>query len=243
VLFRSVVELLVGELSSARTFLARMLALVVGVLLLGAAWQWTTLPHWIRHAAHAVAPVRTSPGTAVAVILGFVAGGLLFVPTTALIIGAALVFGPALGFAYATLGAIASALVAYGLGRALAHERVRRVLGGALHAVSPRLTRRAVRAVVTGRLVPIAPFTVVNLVAGAAGVDFPTFTLRTVLTLAAGTLLLTLLADRFAQTVRHPGPGTLAGLVGVAVLVMLLGPIVRRRHWGARGHAPREDRP
>src|SRR5438477_10084983 len=161
-----------------------------------------------RHAAHAVAPVRTSPGTALAVILGFVAGGLLFVPTSALIITTALVFGPALGFAYATLGAIASALVAYGLGRALSRSRVRHVLGDALHAVSPRLTRRAVRAVVTGRLVPIAPFTVVNLVAGAAGVDFPTFMLRTGLTLAAGTLLLTPLADGFAQAVRQPGPGT-----------------------------------
>src|SRR5262245_58500422 len=116
-------ELLVGELSSARTFLVRTIAIVLGVLLLGAAWQWTTLPHWIRAAAHTVAPVRTSPGMAVVVIAAFVAGGLLFVPTTGLIVASALVFGPRLGFAYATLGAIASALVAYGRGR------VRRVLG------------------------------------------------------------------------------------------------------------------
>ena len=79
----------------------------------------------------------------------------------------------------------------------------------------------------------IAPFTVVNLVAGAAGVDFPTFLLRTIVTLAAGIAVMALLADRFVQAVRHPTPGRIAGVCLVTLLLLLLGPLARRRHWGA----------
>jgi phosphatidylserine/phosphatidylglycerophosphate/cardiolipin synthase-like enzyme/uncharacterized membrane protein YdjX (TVP38/TMEM64 family) len=235
------IELLVGELASARRFVVRAFAILLGVLLLAMVWRWTSLPHVLAWTARTVRPVRTSPATALAVVTAFVAGGLLLVPATGLIVGAALVFGAKLGFAYALLGSLASAFVAYGLGRALSRGRVRRLLGDVAHAVSPRLARRGVRSVATGRLLPIAPFTVVNLVAGAAGVDFRTFALRTVVTLTAGTWLLTLLADSFAEAIRRPGPGTLAALIGVVVLLLLLGPLTRRRPWGLPALA-QEDR-
>src|SRR5262249_14367086 len=69
-----VIELLFGEVSgSARGFLVRSVALIVGVLLLAALWRWTTIGKWVLWAAHRVAPVRASVGMAVAVVVGFVA--------------------------------------------------------------------------------------------------------------------------------------------------------------------------
>jgi phospholipase D1/2 len=236
------VELLVGELSSPpRGFVVRSITVVVGVLVLALAWRWTPLGAWVGWAAGAVAPVRTSPLAALGVVLAFVAGGLLLVPATGLMVATTLVFGPLLGFAYALLGALASALVGYALGRVLARGTLRHVASRVLHAVNPRLARRVVRSVATGRLVPIAPFTVVNLVAGASGVDFPTFTLRTVVMLTAGTAMVTLLADRFADAVRRPGIATVASLLTMMVLLLLLAPLARRRHWGSAGWAGGEE--
>jgi len=236
-----VLELLLGELSSpARGFVVRTGAMVVGVLSLAIAWQWTPLGHWVRWAAHSARPMRESAVMALAVITAFVAGGLLLVPATALIVATTLVFGPILGFAYAFLGSLASAFAGYGLGHVLSRERVRRALGRLLHAIDPRLARRIVRAVATGRLVPIAPFTVVNLVAGASGVDLPTFALRTTVMLTFGTAILTLLAWRFADVVRHPDFRNVGWLVAIVLLFLLLAPFARRRHWGAATRWTRE---
>jgi uncharacterized membrane protein YdjX (TVP38/TMEM64 family) len=156
-------------------------------------------------------------------------------------VGATLVFGPLLGFAYALLGALASAFVGYGLGRVLVRGRVRRAVGGLLHAVNPRLARRIVHSLATGRLVPIAPFTVVNLIAGASGVDLATFTFRTAVMLTAGTAMMTLLGWCFADAVRNPGLRSVVELLIVMVLALLLAPLARRRHGGAAHWAGGEE--
>jgi phospholipase D1/2 len=226
-------EVLLGQLSgSGRGFLVRAVAVLFGVVVLGAAWRWTQLGGWIAWAARSVQPFRASPIAALGVVAAFVAGGLLFVPVTGLIVGAALVFGPRLGFAYGLLGSLASAAVAYGLGRALGHDAVRRRVGPLAYRISPRLARRSVRAIATGRLVPIAPFTVVNLVAGAARIAPRAFALRTILALTPGTFLLVLLGDQVAHAVRAPHLGRIVGLVVLVVLLLLLGPLVRRHQWG-----------
>jgi phosphatidylserine/phosphatidylglycerophosphate/cardiolipin synthase-like enzyme/uncharacterized membrane protein YdjX (TVP38/TMEM64 family) len=225
-------ELLVGQVAgSARGFIVRTIAVLLSVAALAIAWRWTPLRVWIGWAARSVAPYGTTPAVALLVAGIFVVGELLLVPVGALVAGAALVFGPLLGFAYAFLGSLASAVANYALGRALSRAAVRRFAGRLLRRLSPRLARRSVRAVATGRMVPVAPFALVHLVAGASGVDFRSFALRTLVSVTASTALIVVLTTQIAGAVRHPATGTIIGVVGALVLVLLFGPLARRRYW------------
>jgi uncharacterized membrane protein YdjX (TVP38/TMEM64 family) len=74
-------------------------------------------------------------------------------------------------------------------------------------------------------MLPIAPFTIINLIAGASHISFRDFVLGTIIGMAPGTLILVVFVDRIAAAVRHPGPVTftlLALIAGVALSAALL---------------------
>ena len=115
----------------------------------------------------------------------FVVGGLLVFPVMLLIAATAAAFGPWLGFVLASIGAIASAIVTYGVGAAIGRRTMENVLGPRLNRVRRGIVRRGVLAVAAIRLVPVAPFTLVNLVAGASKIPFADYVLGTIIGMAA----------------------------------------------------------
>jgi len=50
----------------------------------------------------------------------------------------------------------------------------------------------------------------------------------------AGTTLIVVLTAQMANAVRDPRASTISGLVTAMILLLLLGPLARRRHWGHR---------
>src|SRR3546814_19139338 len=72
------------------------------------------------------------------------------------------------------------------------------------------------------RIVPFAPFSVVNLLAGATHIRFSDFMLGTALGMAPGALALILLGDRLAEVMRNPTPASLATLAGAILLLVPL---------------------
>jgi uncharacterized membrane protein YdjX (TVP38/TMEM64 family) len=58
--------------------------------------------------------------------------------------------------------------------------------------------------VVAIRLLPVAPFTVVNMVLGAARIKLRHFTIGTAIGLAPGCVALTIFGDRLSQALRRP---------------------------------------
>ena len=71
---------------------------------------------------------------------------------------------------YATVGALSSAIVTYAVGALLGRETLRGVIGPRLRRVQRKIVNGGVLAIAAIRMVPLAPFTVVNLVAGASEV-------------------------------------------------------------------------
>src|SRR5204863_9859742 len=135
-------------------------------------WHFTPLarlaePGMIEGALHAFAE---GPWSAVIVVATFIVAGLLVFPVMILIAATAATFGPWLGFTYAATGALASALVTYCLGAKLGSESLQFVLGPRLNRLRRMIARQGILAVALIRLVPIAPFSIVNLVAGASGI-------------------------------------------------------------------------
>ena len=224
----------------ARKPLRRRMA-AIGVLavilaLLAIAWRWTPLREWINlpaliGAAHSL---ENLPFTPVAVVAGFVAASLLMVPVTLLIAVTGIVFGPLHGFLFAGAGVMLSAVASYGLGHWLGSETVRHMLGPRINRLSQRVAKRGILAITVVRMLPIAPFTIVNLVAGASHIALPDFLIGTALGMLPGIALTVTFIDRLIEAVRRPNPGTIATVVIVAALLVGLAVglrrLLKRRH-------------
>jgi len=204
-----------------RSRLLALGALVCTVAVLAAVWRWTPLHDWLDLNALVDYADRLDalPGTPLLVIAGYVIAGLLVVPVTVLIAATGLVFGPVLGVVYALMGALASALTTYAIGRKLGRPTVRRLAGPRLNSVSRKLAQRGLLAVVLVRIVPVAPYTIVNLVAGASHIRLGDFLLGTLIGLLPGVLGTVLFVDRIVATVRDPGFVTFASLAVIAGLL------------------------
>ena len=130
----------------------------------------------------------------------------------------AMTFGPWLGFLYAALGSLLGAAISYRLGALAGRGFLRGLMGRRLNKVSLALGRRGVVSVIALRMVPVAPFTVINMVAGVSHIRFGDFLLGTALGMAPGIALMTALGDGLRKVWRSPTPENLAILAGLALL-------------------------
>ena len=204
---------------------------VVALALLALAWRFTPLRDWLSldrlvAAGEALDEYTYAP---LAVLVAYVVGGLVVFPLMLLIAGTAMIFGPVVGSVYAMTGALLSASVVYAIGRRLGRETVRRLAGHNLNELSRRLAQRGLVAIVFVRLVPVAPFSIVNVVAGAAHIGWRDFLLGTAVGLAPGIVLISLFIDRASAAIRHPGPTTFALLTAVAGLIVAVAYVLNRR--------------
>ena len=192
---------------------------VIGGLAL--AWSYSPFaePDRIMQAFERLA---LAPWAPVAVIAAFVAGGFVAFPVTLLIVATVAVFDGWAGAVLAGTGALASALATYAVGRTLGARLVRRFIGPRINRIRRGLANRGVLAVTTVRLVPAAPFTFVNLVAGAVGIPFVDYLAGTILGLAPGLIVMTALGRQIVGVLADPSLGAMALLIGFVALWIVL---------------------
>ncbi|WP_428264175.1 VTT domain-containing protein [Haliangium sp.] len=196
---------------------------IVLALGLAAVWAWTPLGTWIEPArmAELAAPLRARVWGPAVAVLGFVAASLAMVPVAVLIVAVILLFGPWLGAACALAGSLGSASAAYGIGSRWWRDGIRRLAGRRLNRLSRALARRGLLSIVVVRVVPVAPFTVLNLVAGSSHIRFRDYLLGTLLGMAPGIVGMAFATDRIVAAVRDPSPLTLAAAAAVMVALGL----------------------
>lgn len=97
---------------------------------------------------------------------------------------------------------------------------MRNILGPRLNRVRQGIAKRGVITVAAIRLVPIAPFTVVNLVAGASGIPVFDFVAGTLLGLMPGLIVISAVGYQFARIMTAPTPMDFA-LLAAAVAVWI----------------------
>jgi phospholipase D1/2 len=202
--------------------LALMLALT------GVAWRYTPLRDWVNLATLVglARSLESLPFTPVAIIFGYMLAGLLL-PITILIAATGIVFGPVLGAGYAIVGSLLSATASYWLGRWLGRDTVRALVGARINRLSKRIAQRGIVAMVIIRILPIAPFTVINVVAGASHLLFRDYLLGTLLGMAPGIVLTVTFVHNLAEVIRHPSAGTFAVLALVATLLIGLAALLQ----------------
>lgn len=179
-----------------------------------------------------LAPVRDSPWLPWALIVVFLIAGLLWIGVWFIIMQTAVLLDPPLSVAIAFAGALASASTFFALGRG--------ALAGAVRRRASERVQRAVSGiglehVVALRIVPVLPYTGVNLAMGAFGVPWRTFLVGTVLGMAPGIFAVTLLGEQAVAVVKDPTPTSIAALVAAAIGFVLVATLLRRWARGRQG--------
>ena len=195
---------------------------VVAIIVAGAAlaWRYTPLASFTSPATLArwTMTFANASWAPVIVVLIYVLAGYVFFPLTFLIAATALIFSPPLAFTCAMIGALANACALYGTGRYLLSSAVNKAFGPVMQRTARALRNRGIPAVAVVRTLPVAPFTLVNLAAGALHVRFRDYVLGTALGLLPGITMLTVFGERLKAALEQPTVATL----GVLAIVVLL---------------------
>jgi len=210
-----------------------VLALALGGLAI--TWRWTPLHEWLnlKSLVRLAETLNDMPFTPIAVVCAYVVSGFLMIPVTILIAVTGIVFGPVVGGLYAIAGALLSAFAGYMLGQWLGHDMVRRFAGDRINRLSRRIAQRGIPAVAIVRLLPIAPFTVINVVAGASHIGLRDFLVGTLIGLSPGILLTVTFVHHLVEAVREPNVIAFAVLAVVAGILIGIA-ILSRRYLGRK---------
>ena len=189
---------------TARTILAvsGMAAALAGLAL---AWQYTSLREFtdIGFVSSVISQPARSHFAPLLAIAAFVLGGLVVFPVLVLIAATAAALGPWMGFVSAAIGVLLSSAILFGIGRVLGHVRLQRLLGRRSSRIQSRIIGKGIVAVAMIRMVPIAPFSIVNLVAGASKLSLRDFMLGTALGMLPGIAVMAALGAQIADLARN----------------------------------------
>jgi phospholipase D1/2 len=212
-----------------------LLSVTVLVILFAAAgaWKWTPLADQIdiRKITAWVFSLRDNSARPFIILGAYLAGSLLLVPITVLILATALVFGPLLGSTYSFAGCVLGASVTYAVGYFLGRDFVQQVIGSKWRRVEQKIGEAGIIGVVTSRLLPVAPFTIVNIISGAFQVRFWDYIVGTLLGMAPGVIIINLFAHQFESAIRNPGLGSYTVVIAL-VAITVLGTLWLRRKLG-----------
>ena len=200
----------------------RLAAVVGGIVCLIFIWNSSSLAEWTDPASlGALLQVLRASAWAIPIVIGvFLLGSLVVFPVTVLIAATAIALGPWSGFLWASVGSLCGALVSYLMGHVIGRRPFESLFGQWIHRIDQRLGNGGVISVFLMHTLPVAPFTVVNVVAGASSIRFREFIIGTVLGVGPSVAALTLLSDRLRALWEHPAPAEL-GLLTLAVLLWL----------------------
>jgi phospholipase D1/2 len=206
---------------TARTILA-VSGLAAALAGLALAWQYTSLRDFtdIGFVSSVISQPAQSQFAPLLAIAAFVVGGLVVFPVLVLIAATSAALGPWMGFFSAGAGVLLSALLLFAIGRVLGQARLQRLLGRRAARVQSRIIGKGIVAVAMIRMVPIAPFSIVNVVAGASKLSLRDFLLGTVLGMAPGIAVMAALGAQIADLARNAS-WTNAVLLALAILAWI----------------------
>lgn len=150
---------------------------------------------------------------------GYLILGSFFFPLNAYIFLCGAYFGMFEAFGLAVGGALGSATLSYGVGAFFKSEIEADSKIEKINQLRRLLKRNSLKTLIFLRMVPVAPFPLVNLVCGKLGVGFWKYFLGTALGVAPGSFVLIFLEQRLIDLIKAPD----AGSIIVFVLILIAG--------------------
>jgi phospholipase D1/2 len=212
-------------------FLVAAATLVIGAVIGARAIDWSDLPRILER----LSAWRASPLAMLAMLACFVVGGLVVFPVNLLIAVAIVVFGPLIGVPIALAGSLASAAVLHQIGCSFPEHAWTRIANAHVERLRAHVAQHGVLAVAIVRVLPIAPYSIVSLAGGVAGIARAPFLAGTALGMTPGILLYAVFADRAREVIANPRPLSWAMLSFAVVLIVAVAFLLRLyRNRGAR---------
>jgi uncharacterized membrane protein YdjX (TVP38/TMEM64 family) len=213
-----------------------LLVLLAIAVALATAWRFTPLhdlvdPGLLARHLHALARSPWAPAVVAVIYLG---GNAVMFPNSVLNMAMILGLGTLPGLPYALFGSLLAALVGYVVGRRYGEGLVHRIDARSIERVSAMLHESGPLRIALLRLLPVAPYTVVNLAVGAARVRALSFAFGTFLGLLPGTLLVTAFGHQLRAALRDPSPREIALTIAVLIAAAAAG-------WGLQRLAHRRS--
>ena len=216
---------------TSRRLRLRLLWLALSLLVLmglALAWSWSPLRAWLDIDVVVAALQRMGQTMGpLAAVGGFALAVSLAVPLTFVTLVALAALGPWAGLACSMAGALVGVCISYGVGYLLGREALERLAGERVNLLSRRLSQRGVLAIIAVRMVPIAPFAIVNMITGATHISLRDVLLGTAIGMTPATLVMMVFMNQLLDTLRQPSSLSLFLLL-IPVCLILAG------LWGVR---------
>lgn len=209
---------------------AKLAPLAIVIVALFLAWRYTPLAEVVTAErvmawARAVDDIWWSP---LVVVAAYIPAAFIMFPRPLITLFAVIAYGPWLGFATSMGGIVVAALSAYFAGRALPDDTLRDLAGEKLERTSKALRGRSFVAALALSVVPVAPFPVVGMVAGAARIKLLQYLAGTALGMVPGTLATTVFADQVRTALEDPSRINYWLVAGIVAFLVVLTLFVRR---------------
>lgn len=147
---------------------------------------------------------RNSPLVIPVISSIFLVSGLIAVPINLLLVASTVAIGPLITFGCGLTGSLLSAIIAFWGGKRFGKPLLKRIIGKKLEKISHKLARGGIFSVAIVRLVPIAPFVVVNLVAGFSKLNFSRFFFGSILGMVPGMFAVVWMTSQVHSAITKP---------------------------------------
>ncbi|ALL13842.1 TVP38/TMEM64 family protein [Caulobacter henricii] len=179
----------------------------------------TTVEHWLGAAS--------GPWALPAAVGAFALMAFLGVPQFVLIAAAVVVFGPWTGFFYSWIGTLVSSLVGFWFGRTFGAKILRDFAGDGVAKFMRLIGKNGFLASLIVRLVPSAPFIVVNMAAGVTPMRLRDFAAGTAIGIIPKIGLTAFAGNSIVQAMRGGGQQHIVLLV-LAIAVWIVAGLIAR---------------
>ncbi|MBN8727714.1 MAG: TVP38/TMEM64 family protein [Xanthomonadales bacterium] len=227
-----------------RALVLALLAVAVVAPLLVFAWQGLEHPSWrelVTTLLDDAARWRAVPFAPLVALAVFMVGGLVMFPITWMTAATMIVFGPWLGGVLAMIGGLLDAWLVYELGRLLPADLFDRWFGERGQRLRARVVGHGLIAMIVLRLVPVAPYSVVSFLAGAARLGRRDFLIGSAVGMVHDVILYGVFAERARAVLLDPHPLAFVGLV--AAVVLLIASSIALHFWHRRRTARHAGKP
>jgi phospholipase D1/2 len=185
----------------------KLAGIVLGIAALAALWRFTPLREVATPEA-AVAWAKAfgaQPWAPWALMISYTPACLVMFPRPLITLAAVIAFGPWLGFLYSLAGICFASAVTWYMGLHMKRHTVRRLAGPKLDRMIEVMRKHGLIAMTLLRLVPLAPFAIESIVAGAIRVKLWHVVVGTAIGLLPGTLTTTVFGDAIETAVTGSG--------------------------------------
>ena len=134
----------------------------------------------------------------------FAIGGLLMIPVNLLILTYASLFQGIEAVFYILAGVAASAASGYGVGRILSNSFLHRLIPKRFFEIAKKIRSRHLLPIILVRTAPVAPFSLINLLAGSFHVNFSVYFFGTLLGILPGVISLVFFQNSLFELIKNP---------------------------------------